>query len=102
MSYYFGRGQSRWIPYLLLFPGLFFYLVISLGPSIATFIYSFTDATGIQGANINWLGLANYKEFLFMGQASRDNYAALSRTLIFLLLCHHHPVFPGTFARHTA
>ena len=54
-----------------------------LGPSIATSVYSFTDASGIKGAAINWVGLQNYREFLFMGQASRDNYAALGRTLIF-------------------
>jgi raffinose/stachyose/melibiose transport system permease protein len=54
-----------------------------LGPSLATSVYSFTDATGIKGAPINWVGLDNYKEFLFMGQASRDNYDALLRTLIF-------------------
>ncbi len=83
MNYHFGRGRSRWTPYLLLLPGIFIYLLISLGPSIATSVYSFTDATGIRGANINWVGLANYKEFLFMGQASRDNYDALWRTLIF-------------------
>ena len=102
MTYHFGRGFSKWIPYLLLFPGLFFYLVISLGPSIATFIYSFTDASGIQGAGINWLGLANYKEFLFMGQASRDNYDALGRTFNLLLLCHYDPVFTGSVARYAA
>ncbi len=83
VNYHFGRGRARWTPYLLLLPGIFIYLLISLGPSIATSIYSFTDATGIRGANINWVGLANYKEFLFMGQASRDNYDALWRTLIF-------------------
>lgn len=83
MNYHFGRGRARWQPYLLLLPGIFIYLLISLGPSIATSIYSFTDATGIRGAGINWVGLANYKEFLFMGQASRDNYDALWRTLIF-------------------
>ena len=83
MNYHFGHGRSRWLPYLLLLPGIFIYLLISLGPSIATSIYSFTDATGIRGANINWVGLANYKEFLFMGQASLDNYDALWRTLIF-------------------
>lgn len=83
MNYHFGRGRSRWLPYLLLLPGIFFYLLISLGPSIATAFYSFTDATGIKGAPINWVGLANYKEFLFMGQASLDNYGALWRTLIF-------------------
>lgn len=83
VNYKFGRGWARWVPYLLLFPGFFFYLLIMLGPSLATSVYSFTDATGIKGAPINWVGLENYREFLFMGQASRDNYAALVRTLIF-------------------
>ncbi len=83
MNYHFGRGRSRWLPYLLLLPGIFTYLLISLGPSLATAVYSFTDATGIRGADINWVGLANYREFLFMGQASLDNYDALWRTLIF-------------------
>src|SRR5512137_682443 len=83
MTYHFGRGWSRWIPYLLLLPGVIFYLVIALGPSLATAVYSFTDATGIKGAPVHWLGLDNYKEFLFMGRASVDNFAALQRTLIF-------------------
>jgi raffinose/stachyose/melibiose transport system permease protein len=83
VNYKFGRGWARWVPYLLLLPGFFFYLLIMLGPSLATSVYSFTDATGIKGAPINWVGLENYREFLFMGQASRDNYGALVRTLVF-------------------
>lgn len=83
MNYHFGRGRERLVPYLLLLPGIFFYLLISVGPSLATTVYSFTDATGIRGAPIHWIGLDNYKEFLLMGQASRDNYGALGRTLIF-------------------
>jgi raffinose/stachyose/melibiose transport system permease protein len=83
MTYHFGRGWARLTPYLLLLPGIFFYLLISLGPSLATTLYSFTDATGIRGAPVHWIGLENYREFLFMGQASRDNYAALFRTLVF-------------------
>lgn len=83
MTYHFGRGLSRWVPYLLLLPGVIFYVVIALGPSIATSIYSFTDASGLQGAPVNWVGLDNYQEFLFMGQASRDNLDALGRTLVF-------------------
>ncbi len=82
-NYHFGRGWARLAPYLLLLPGFLFYLVIMLGPAVATGFYSFTDASGIQGAKVNWIGLENYREFLFMGQASRDNYAALRRTLIF-------------------
>jgi raffinose/stachyose/melibiose transport system permease protein len=83
INYHFGRGKARLAPYLLLLPGLLIYLLISLGPSIATAGYSFTDATGIRGAPIHFVGLDNYKEFLFMGQASRDNYDALWRTLLF-------------------
>jgi len=71
------------VPYLLLLPGIFFYFLIALGPSLATTLFSFTDATGIQGAAVHWIGLDNYKEFLAMGQASRDNLDALGRTLIF-------------------
>lgn len=83
IGYHFGRGRATWSPYLFLLPGILIYLLIALGPSLATSVYSFTDATGIKGAPINWIGLDNYREFLFMGQASRDNYAALGRTLVF-------------------
>lgn len=83
VNYHFGRGRARLIPYLLLLPGILFYLVIMLGPSVATSVYSFTDATGLKGAEVHWVGFDNYKEFLFMGQASRDNYEALGRTLVF-------------------
>lgn len=82
-NYLFGGGLSRATPLLLLLPGFLLYLLIALGPSAATSIYSFTDATGIRGAPVNWVGLDNYEEFLFRGLASRDNIAALRRTLIF-------------------
>jgi raffinose/stachyose/melibiose transport system permease protein len=82
-KYHFGGGKSRWVPYLFLIPGLLLYVLIALGPSIATSFFSFTNATGIRGAPVDWVGLDNYKEFLFMGQASKDNIAALGRTLIF-------------------
>lgn len=83
MSYHFGRGFAKWTPYLLLVPGLLFYFLIALGPSMATAVYSFTDATGIKGAPVHWVGFDNYREFLFMGRASVDNFDALKRTLIF-------------------
>jgi raffinose/stachyose/melibiose transport system permease protein len=79
----FGRGLMRRLPIFLLLPGFLLYIIIALGPSIATSVYSFTDATGIRGAPINWVGLDNYVEFALRGMASRDNLAALRRTLIF-------------------
>jgi raffinose/stachyose/melibiose transport system permease protein len=83
VGYHFGRGRARLTPYLLLDPRIFLYILIALGPSLATAGFSFTNATGIRGAPIEWIGLDNYREFLFLGQASRDNYGALSRTLVF-------------------
>lgn len=85
MNYHFGRGFSRWSPYLLLLPGLLLYFLVALGPSLATSVYSFTDATGLKGAPVNWVGLDNYREFLLLGQAAKDNLAVLGRTLIFSL-----------------
>ncbi len=83
MIYHFGRGRSRAIPYLLLLPGMFLYVLISLGPSIATAVYSLTDASGLAAAPVHWIGLDNYKEFLLQGQAARQNIDALIRTIIF-------------------
>lgn len=86
MNYPFGSGRQLWIPYFLIFPGLFLYLIVAFGPSLATFGYSFTDATGTAGATVNWVGLDNYEEFLFVGQAARDNIDVVYRTVIFSVL----------------
>jgi raffinose/stachyose/melibiose transport system permease protein len=83
VNYPFGRDRNRWLPYLLLLPGVFFYLVLAVGPSLATTVFSFTDANGIPGAIVNWIGLDNYEEFLLIGQAAIDNRYALGRTLVF-------------------
>ena len=82
----FGGGRQRFYPWMLLFPGLGFYLLIGVGPSLATVLYSFTDATGIRGIPISWVGFTNYDEFLFQGARSRDNLDATQRTLIFMVL----------------
>jgi raffinose/stachyose/melibiose transport system permease protein len=84
--YRFGSRGSKFIPYLLLAPGLIFYLVFSLGPSVATAGYSFTDASGLVGSKANWIGLDNYKEFLFMGANVRDNLEITLRTLLFSVI----------------
>lgn len=83
MQYHFGSGRSRAAPYLLLAPGILLYFILALGPSIATAFYSFTDATGLPGAPVTWVGLENYREFLTLGAASRENLDALIRTFIF-------------------
>jgi raffinose/stachyose/melibiose transport system permease protein len=79
----FGKGRLNWTPVLFLLPGMFFYFLISLGPSLATAAYSFTDATGIRGTPINWIGLRNYEEFLILGTAARDNFEVILNTFKF-------------------
>ncbi len=83
--YLFGGGGrlAKAMPLLLLGPGVFFYFLIGIGPSLATAFFSLTDVTGIRGAPVNFIGLQNYQEFLFRGVASRDNLDALLRTLLF-------------------
>jgi raffinose/stachyose/melibiose transport system permease protein len=83
--YHFGARKSRWVPYLLLLPGILLYIFISLGPSLATVVYSFTDASGLLGTPVRWIGLENYHEFLFLGANARDNRDITFRTLEFSL-----------------
>ncbi len=85
-AYHFGGRGSRLAPYLLLLPGMLFYFFVALGPSMATAVFSFTDASGLLGTPIKWIGLDNYKEFLFMGANVRDNLDILYRTLEFSLV----------------
>ncbi len=82
----FGGHRNRLLPWLLLMPGLVLYLVTLLGPSLATIVYAFTDATGIKGLPIRWVGFKNFDDFLLEGARSRDNFQALKRTLIFMVL----------------
>ncbi len=85
-AFHFGGRGSRFVPYLLLLPGMLLYLLISLGPSLATVFYSFTDASGLVGSPTKFVGLSNYREFLFLGQNARDNAEVLVRTLEFSVI----------------
>jgi ABC-type sugar transport system permease subunit len=83
MTYLFGRGRSRALPYGLLLPGLFLYLLLALGPSLATVVYSLTDTNGLSPAPLHFIGIDNYREFLFQGAAAAQNIQALLRTVLF-------------------
>lgn len=87
-NYLFGSTNKwkRFTPLMLLVPGVFLYVLIALGPSLATAGYSFTDASGLRGAPVSWIGLDNFQEFLFEGLSSRDNIAATLRTLRFSVI----------------
>lgn len=76
---------SKWALILGIAPAVLFYIVMGLGPSIATFILSFTDISGV--ANVPWkfIGIANYREF-FVQQNQRDLLQTLSNTVQFCVL----------------
>ena len=92
-NYLFGGQSRRWMPLVYLLPGVLLYLVIAIGPSLATSVYSFTNETGIQGAQTDFIGLDNYSEFTgiqrvdgewrFNSAIARDNLGATWRTLQF-------------------
>ena len=82
----FGGGRRVLYPWLLLAPGLGFYLLMGVGPSIATAYYSLTDATGLRGLPVNWVGFDNYDEFLLKGARGRQNIDVIQRTLVFMFL----------------
>jgi ABC-type sugar transport system permease subunit len=92
-NYLFGGQSRRWMPLVYLVPGILLYFVIAIGPSLATTVYSFTNETGIRGAQTDFIGLANYSEFTgiervdgewkFNSAIARDNLGATWRTLQF-------------------
>jgi raffinose/stachyose/melibiose transport system permease protein len=98
-TYLFGRGWQKWIPFLLLLPGLAIYMIFSFLPSLATAVLSFTDITNVPNAPWNWIGLENYREFFFVGVGARDNLEPLVRTLIFAFFT---VVFNNILALYTA
>ncbi len=76
---------SKWALFLGIAPAILFYLVMGLGPSITTFILSFTDISGVKGVPWHFIGLDNYKEFFFQ-QSRRDLFQVIRNTITFCLL----------------
>ncbi|MFB6290323.1 MAG: carbohydrate ABC transporter permease [Candidatus Bipolaricaulia bacterium] len=79
-----GKGARNWYrawhPYMFLALGIIGLFVFRLGPIIAAFLMSFTE-WNIMG-DINWVGLANYKEMF----ASGDFWTILRNTGVFTLV----------------
>lgn len=72
----------KWALVLGILPAVLLQLVMGLGPSVATFLLSFTDITGVTGVPWKFIGLANYREF-FVQQSSRDLMQVLGNTVVF-------------------
>ncbi|UFJ42632.1 sugar ABC transporter permease [Brevibacillus humidisoli] len=83
--YPFGQGPARYLPYLLLLLPLAQYVIFYAGPSLFTVIYSFTDITNVPGKDYHFVGLDNYRDLFFSGNAS-ERWDSIGRTLYFTLV----------------
>lgn len=73
---------AKWALYLGVLPAVLFQVVMGLGPSLATFVLSFTDISGVKGVPWKFIGFDNYREF-FVQQSSRDLTQVIRNTIIF-------------------
>ncbi|GIQ68963.1 sugar ABC transporter permease [Xylanibacillus composti] len=80
--YPFGKGLSRHMPFLLLMIPVALYVLLAVGPSLVTIVFSFTNATGIPGTSWQFIGLDNYKTF-FTASNAGDQVRAIGRSLYF-------------------
>ena len=82
MTYHFGRGWSRSIPYLLLLPGVLFYLSLPWGHLWLRqcILLRMPPCRGHPSTGLGWKTI---REFLFMGQASMITCGRSGRTLVF-------------------
>ncbi|GCE09395.1 carbohydrate ABC transporter permease [Dictyobacter aurantiacus] len=78
----FGGKRTWWVPYLGMLPGVALFVLFSLGPSLSTAVLSLTDISGVPNVPWHFIGLQNYIEYFSSG-STRDNLAALERTIIF-------------------
>jgi len=72
------------VPLFGLLPTLLIFLAVNLGPSLATFVFSFTDYKGIPGSEWRFIGLQNYIDF-FTASNARDKWHSTKLTFIFSL-----------------
>lgn len=75
---------NRWALLIGIAPAVLFFLVMGFGPSIATFIISFTNISGVSGVPWHFIGLENYKEFFFQ-QSHRDLIQVVKNTILFCI-----------------
>jgi raffinose/stachyose/melibiose transport system permease protein len=76
---------NKWALILGMTPAILFYIVMGFGPSLTTFILSFTNISGVPGVPWKFIGLANYREFFFQ-QSQRDLLLVIRNTIEFCVL----------------
>lgn len=82
MNVFGRRGFSVAAPYLGMLPGLFFFALFGIGPSLATIVLSFTDITGVPNTPWHFVSLDNYYRFFALSNW-RDSAETLQRTFLF-------------------
>lgn len=75
------ESRKTWLSWGLLAPVLFFFILMSVLPTVWMFGLAFYDYTLTSAQSPRFVGFANFRDFL----ANRALAAAVSRTLIFVL-----------------
>jgi len=84
VTYPFGRGWARAVPYASMGLGMLIFLVFGFGPSLATAALSFTNITGVPGGSWSFIGLANYQRVIDnLTTPDSEVLDALKHTLVF-------------------
>ncbi|MCD9020196.1 carbohydrate ABC transporter permease [Cohnella silvisoli] len=83
--YPFGRGIARHLPMALLMLPLLLYVIFAFGPSVATVFFSFTNATGLPGAEWHFVGFKNYDR-LFNSSDQAERFRSIRNSLQFAFL----------------
>lgn len=74
-----ARGRGGFTPYVGFAPGMGLFVLFLFLPAVAIFYFAMTDATGISGLPIHFIGLANFREFFH----NSSNYQVIERTLVY-------------------
>mgnify|MGYP003900304427 FL=1 len=77
-----SRIWNRYMIILGILPGILVFIAITLIPSVTTAVLSFTNISGIPGAEWEFIGFDNYREFFVM-QNSRDTVMYFKNTFKF-------------------
>ena len=75
------KKRGRFLPYLLVIPGILLLLLVIFLPFIQNFYYSFTDYS-LLNADTSFTGLQNYKELI----QGKDFFSALGKSFIWVVL----------------
>ena len=83
-----ARIRQKSVPYIFISPFYILFFIFFLGPTVAAFLMSFQEWTGVK--SVNWIGFANYlqmfKDHVFQAAVLNTIFYVVVNTLILIPL----------------